>query len=424
MSSWNMGTVRYMYSMFKNCSKLSDLSPISGWSTGNMRSSRAMFEGCTSLKTLDALASWDTSKIEDARWMFKGCTELADTRVIGGWDLSGLMSDSGVTDGSRQSAVYQMFLNTPKLSIVGIPIVSKGGVQIAQAYNPPVGMRWTPMVSSGVDLPDSVVKISQKKVVDGMKTPGSAIAGYRVWSIAWQYWGTCPWWFDEETKTLHVNGGVGADVTLQNAAVPTLEDRKLIPWWSVHYQVEKIETEGKVVMPSKSCGLFIRMVNLKDVSGLKNWDASNVTDMSNLFRSDNLMDDTKSALKSINALSGWDVSKVQSMSCMFWGNRWLESLDALSRWDTESLTETTWMFQGCARITSLKPLANWKMGKVTMMGCMFEGCNSLTNLEGLESWDTSSLRNAAGMFSSYGKVLMGRGVSQYNPALMVNESIG
>ena len=401
LSSWDTSNVNMTYGLFRNCTSLVDFTPIRDWDMSNVVSARAMFEGCTGLRTLEPFSKWTvTSKMKDARWMFEGCIKLEDTSVIGGWDMSGLMDDTGITDGSGTSASHEMFLNTPSLVTVGIPEPNKGGQVIAGAYTPPVGMRWTPKNENGGTLPASVTRISQKKVVAGMDVSSpSDVSGYRVWSIAWQYWGTCPWWFDDETGVLHINGGTGADVTVSNPSNPNDETTKLIPWWSVSQLVRKIETEGTVIMPASSQCLFMYTRNLSDLSGLRNWDASHVTDMSNMFRAGQVFKDWTS-IRNLDALSGWDVSNVQDMNCMFWGQRLLENVNGLADWDTSSLTNTSWMFQGNVKLASLEPLVKWKMGNVTSMLCMFEGCISLESLDGLQEWDVSNVVSMNGMFSS------------------------
>ena len=150
LSAWDTSNVIMTYGLFHNCTSLVDFTPIRDWDMSNVVSAHAMFEGCTGLRTLEPFSKWTvTSKMKDARWMFEGCTKLEDTSVIGGWDMSGLMDDTGITDGSGTSASHEMFLNTPSLVTVGIPEPNKGGQVIAGAYTPPVGMRWTPKNENG-----------------------------------------------------------------------------------------------------------------------------------------------------------------------------------------------------------------------------------------------------------------------------------
>ena len=90
--------------------------------------------------------------------------------------------------------------------------------------------------------------------------------------------------------------------------------------------------------------LFYHCENLIDVPALKEWDTSNIVNMSNMF-------DMCSSLKTLD-LSHFDTSNVSDMSNMFSDCRSLTSLD-VSNFDTSNVTDMSWMFYKCYSLPAL-----------------------------------------------------------------------
>lgn len=84
----------------------------------------------------------------------------------------------------------------------------------------------------------------------------------------------------------------------------------------------------------------------------KNWDISNIKNMSNLFEF-GWCDFNK--LKPINDL---DVSNVENMKQMFYDCK--DFNEDLSNWDVSNVKNMEQMFLKCSRFN--KPLDNWKVG--------------------------------------------------------------
>ena len=74
-------------SMFYNCGKLEDLTPISGWDTSNLTDMNTMFYNCSKLEDLTPIASWDTSKVDNMRDIFANCTNLHTVPALSGESL-------------------------------------------------------------------------------------------------------------------------------------------------------------------------------------------------------------------------------------------------------------------------------------------------------------------------------------------------
>jgi surface protein len=86
-------------------------------------------------------------------------------------------------------------------------------------------------------------------------------------------------------------------------------------------------------------------------------------------------------------IADWDTSQVTDMSELFKDKTTFN--DALTNWDTSSVTNMSYMFRGCSIFN--QPLDNWDTSKVTTMFNMFRGC-SIFN-QPLDNFDTSSVTN-------------------------------
>lgn len=97
-------------------------------------------------------------------------------------------------------------------------------------------------------------------------------------------------------------------------------------------------------------------INLGDI------DTSAITDMSWLF--------CESKRKDFSGIENWDVSNVTDMSYMFRGCK--DFNQPLNNWDVSSVTNMSRMFIGCKNFN--QPLKNWDVSSVTDMSGMFYNC--------------------------------------------------
>lgn len=233
--------------------------------------------------------------------------------------------------------------------------------------------------------------------------------------------GTSPWTLDSDGVMTFSAGTFGAGIS------PAF-------YKSV---VTKIVFAGPVVLNANSRMAFLGATNLKTIEGLENVDASQVVDMSQMFRQSGLtsidlsswdlshvtdMSDTfshdraltslklgkttsavtsmdemlasDSALTSVDA-ADWNVSSLQDLENLFQGDASLTSLD-LSSWDTSHLTSLSNLFSGLSNLTSLN-VANWDTSHVTDFVQTFQDLPKLTTLD-LSNWDVSSGTQFAEMF--------------------------
>ena len=117
-----------------------------------------------------------------------------------------------------------------------------------------------------------------------------------------------------------------------------------------------------------------------DLTAFENWDVSNVTGMGAIF-GENMN------LASLHGLEHWNISKVTTLNNAFWNCSNLTDISALENWDTSSLTDIEQMLRGCSKLPSLHGLENWDVSNVTDMQRFCEGCAKITSLEPLENWN-------------------------------------
>ena len=116
---------------------------------------------------------------------------------------------------------------------------------------------------------------------------------------------------------------------------------------------------------------------------ISDWDVSNVTNMSNLFRDTPFNQD----------ISSWDVSSVTTMRRMFYLN--IEFNQNIGSWNVSNVTDMYEMFLGT--ISFNQDIGSWNVSKVTTMFGMFSGYNHTFNQD-ISSWNVSSVTNMGYMF--------------------------
>ncbi len=136
---------------------------------------------------------------------------------------------------------------------------------------------------------------------------------------------------------------------------------------------------------SKAENLSYMFASTRINHSLENWDVSNVTNMSGMFK------DTESFNQ---PLGNWNVSKVTNMSEMF---KFTKSFNQpLDKWDVSNVTNMSEMFADAESFN--QPLDKWNVSKVTDMSEMFASAESFN--QPLENWDVSKVTNMREMFAS------------------------
>ncbi len=145
---------------------------------------------------------------------------------------------------------------------------------------------------------------------------------------------------------------------------------------------------NSIIMNADSSVLFSNFYNLSTFDIIADWDASNVENMSGMFRNTGFYD--------TNLLSSWSVSNVEDMSEMFYYTD-ISSLGGLSSWNTLNVEDMSHMFEWSGGITDLGGIGGWNTSSVTDMYYMF-GRTKIADIDDLSEWNTSSVTNMSYMF--------------------------
>ena len=130
--------------------------------------------------------------------------------------------------------------------------------------------------------------------------------------------------------------------------------------------------------------MFSSNKNLKDLSNIKDWDTSKVTNMSNMFGSTYCPD--------FSAIKDWNVSNVTNMSYMFTINSNITDFSFLSNWDTSKVTNMSNMLN-VSSATDLPAIDCTSVGYNKYPITLYSNNTKLVNVGGFlnmrSKWDDS-----------------------------------
>jgi len=145
-----------------------------------------------------------------------------------------------------------------------------------------------------------------------------------------------------------------------------------------------------------------KQATIEKYGDIKDWDTSQVTDLSQLF---NFYVQPGGTLFN-DDISGWDTSSVTTVEYMFNGAQKFNQ--PIGRWDVSNV-ENFDFFLGYAPSFN-QDLNGWKTGKAKTMGFMFMGAEKFNQYIG--DWDVSSVEVFNGMF--FGASAFNQGIYSWN----------
>ena len=98
-------------------------------------------------------------------------------------------------------------------------------------------------------------------------------------------------------------------------------------------------------------------------------------------------------IKKYGKMKDWNTTNVTDMSHLF--HDYMNFNEDISKWDTSNVTTMEDMFNGANKFN--QPIGKWNTSKVTNMECMFCGAKNFN--EDISNWDTSNVTDMYGMFS-------------------------
>ncbi len=148
--------------------------------------------------------------------------------------------------------------------------------------------------------------------------------------------------------------------------------------------------DHKVVMNSNSGYILSGNLALVDISGLTDWDSSNVVSLDSAFMYD-------VSLSDLSPLSSWDIHNVKWLIQTFCCDASISDISALANWDTSNVKDMFGLFGDASGLQNALPLKNWITSNVTDMSYMFSGATSLEYID-VSQWDTSKVTTMKNMF--------------------------
>ena len=118
-------------------------------------------------------------------------------------------------------------------------------------------------------------------------------------------------------------------------------------------------------------------IALEKYGHISEWDVSNVTDMSNLFKCRNEFNED---------ISRWNVSKVTNMANMFGGATSFNQ--PIGEWDVSNVTTMECMFKDASSFN--QSIGNWDVSNVTRMQYMFWEATEFTYQNEITGWNLTN----------------------------------
>ena len=202
-------------------------------------------------------------------------------------------------------------------------------------------------------------------------------------TMQWNEWGTCLWSVEDGVLRIRPKSGDSGELGSTNGR------QEGAPWYGRN--VTRIESQGTIILNQDSSYLFYGQKFLASLSGLANWNVSQVTNMRSMFSN-------CTGLSDLSGLAKWDVGNVTNMNSLFSGCTGLSDLSGLANWDVSSVTSMCYLFSNCTSLSNLSGLANWNVGNVTDMSGLFSRCTSLSNLSALANWNVGNVTSMGSLF--------------------------
>ena len=311
----------YMGHFFFNDSSLSDIKAISYIDTSNVKSVGGMFYGCYSLTDITPFISFANAELTDVDSLFYD-TVVSDISILKYFDVSKIENFSGMFEYTK---------------VVDISPLRDWNTKSAKSLS---GMFSGTRIENVDDL--SKWNVSKVKSMIGL--------------------------FDQCVYLKNING-------LKKWDTSSLEHIDYAFSYNTFKDLDILKNFKTDRLTSIS-GAFSNMRNLKDISGIKDWNVSKVKQFDELFELTGI-EDTKS-------LEKWDVSNAEQMNEMFSHTK-IKNLDGLKNWDVSKVTDFREMFNN-TQLTNLKGISKWDVSSGEKFDAMFVNNSKLKDSTGIDNW--------------------------------------
>jgi surface protein len=382
IGGWDVSNVTDMLGMFRRSPFNQD---IGGWDVSNVTNMISMF-GTTSSFNQD-LGGWDVSSVTYMTQMFYQANNF--NQNIGGWDVSsvtamGFMFFEAISFNQDLSSWCVSKITTePKNFSLTSPLEANnkpiwGTCPMEVTTTAVTAINVISATFSGEVIANNIVTVTERGIVY-VETATDAAPEIGDAGVTKEVIGSGTGTFSAIVSGLTGNTQYSYRAYANTAAGTTYGDVLTFttkPFILITQANIKTAVDAWVAAPITAAATY---------DHISNWDVSNVTDMSSLFRNKASFNDD---------ISDWDVSNVTEMSSMF-RNAANFNID-ISSWDVSKVTEMSSMFRDSANFN--QDISTWNVSNVTNMSSLFNGASSFN--QDIGSWDVSNVTDMAFMFAN------------------------
>jgi surface protein len=381
ISSWDVSNLTNASQMFAFASNFNQ--DISGWNVSSVTNASQMFNNAISFN--QDISVWNVSSVTDMSTMFNGATSF--NQDIGAWDVS------KVTKMDRMFWTAISFNQNLSFwcvsNIASEPDFFSTSSALQDNYKPVWGT-----------CPDvNLTTVAATSITENTATIGGKINSTKEAvterGILYAQTDTNANPELENDGVIKIAIGDGTDVFSTNVS-------DLLKATTYSYRAYAITDSGvsygQVLMFNTIGMQLITQANIQRAVNawvadptaaevtfghIKDWDVSNVTDMSNLFEAKSNFNED---------ISSWDVSNVTNMSLVFYNASNFNQ--DISNWNVAKVTNMFGMF--AFAINFNQDIGKWDVSKVINMDQTFRGASNFN--QDISSWDVSNVTNMYGMF--------------------------
>ena len=430
VGNWDVSKVTNMYGMFYKCAALANID-VSNWDVSKVTDMRRMFENCSSLKILDMSDwdTSSVQKFESyhykissgknyyvAEGPFDGCTSL-EYISFRNWNMTNFNS------------FVRTLRGTPSVKEIDFRGVSLPDPEKGNRASDSEGYPFADIYTTFFDRNEALEKIWLPDVsydyVLPRQTSGYCWYGYDADGncLGTTYSKLPAAGSDPSGKLAYISAKRSRAVLTTSSKRPgyffdykgaddSYFNKYNAESFEVYPNASLFDSQGVLaqtdVSADKSGSI---MMYCKDTDGNGKYEISIVSvygiqiymnkDSSYLFGGNQVSLYSGPKLVKISGLEYLDASEVVDMSYMFRTCSLLSGKVDLSNWDTSNVTNMKGMFYFCPKIESVS-LANCNMRNVTDMGYMFLSCSDMTvlDLTGCDLSGVSSYNGYANIFKN------------------------
>ena len=342
---WVTNNVTTFKNLFNTCYSLTSLN-VSNWETPKLTTLFQTFANCQSLQEIIGLENWNVSKVTAMNSTFSLCQSLSNLDGISNWNVSAV-----TTIGSAFQGMYCLeFLDLSKWNTASL-------TSIGQAWRNCYSLKQ--------------IKFPKVKTANLTDIYGAFADCWSLQSI--------------DLDWLKMDAGTCSTIWITFAGCRSITELNFPLDW---------DTSGIANGGYSFGSMFSDCWSLKKITGIKDWDVSNVT-----AKGADKMFQNCYSLTEVD-ISGWHLSAT-SYASMFSDCYSLERID-ISNFNFANCTSMAGMFNKCYSLKEIVFPTTMNTANVTTMASMFADCRSLPSISqfNITSWDFTKVTTIASMFAN------------------------